>query len=201
MQLHDALRDRKAQPGVRIPPVRVPGLVEAVEHARQVLGGDARPAVGDRHPHRVPVAADGDADRPAVRGMGEGVVDQVFEHALHQRDVRLDHRQPLAGVDVDGGAATLRLQPELLRDVADQLGQRHRLAFGRLLACVQLRQLEEIPDEAAQPFALVERHREIAFPLGRGEGRVLELQRLDVTVQGRERGAEIVRDVRHHLPA
>ena len=201
MELHDALRDRQAEPGVRIPSMRVSGPVEVVEDAGKMLGGDARSTVGDRHPHRVPIGCDQDPDRSAVRRMRERVVDQVLEHALDEGDVRLDHRQPLAGVDVDGRATVLRLQLELLRDVADELGQRDRLAFGGLLARIELRKLEQVPDEAAQPLALAEGHREIVLPLGPAKLRVLELQRLDVAMQRRERGAQIVGDVRHHLPA
>ena len=201
MQLHDALRDRQAESGVGGAAMSVPGLVEAIEHAGEMLGSDARPAVGHRHPHRASFGGKRDADRPAVGRVRQRVVDQVLQHPFDEGDVRVDHRQRVRGFDVDGRTVALRLELKLLCDVAGELGERDRLAYRRLLVGIELRELEQIADEAAQPLALIERHRQVAFPLGRRELRVLELQRLDVSVQRGERGAQIVRDVRHHLPA
>src|SRR5262249_21986828 len=83
MQLDQLLRERQADPGPRLlARRRGPTAVEAVEGAREVVGGDPRTVVADANRRRVPVGCDGDLDMSSLRGELQRVAYEVDEHLL-----------------------------------------------------------------------------------------------------------------------
>src|SRR4051794_24336988 len=83
VRLDDGAGDGEPQPGAADRPRGiVAAAVEAVEHARRVVDRDAGAGVGDLEPHRAVLAVGRDRYRTADGRVGDGVLEQVEQHAL-----------------------------------------------------------------------------------------------------------------------
>src|SRR5512143_3097604 len=100
--LDDALDDGEPQPGAQA--LRLPGLPEALEEVRQILGGNSAARVA--HPEQHVAFSDGrpDDETAARAGELEGVADQVLE----------DLQEPVA-IGPDRGQLRRDLELELER--------------------------------------------------------------------------------------
>src|SRR5207237_10618102 len=86
--------------------------------------------------------------------MSNGVLDQVLEHALHERDVAAHEREIGTDACFQRNAALLRAKLKLLHDILDELRNRERLDFDRRHLRVELGEFEQLVDEFAEAFAV-----------------------------------------------
>src|SRR6476619_6547487 len=95
------LHEAQAQPDpFRSRRARRIGAVEALEHVRERLGGDADAAVLDIENGMFLVPADPDDDPAVIRGELDGVVEQVEQQTLEPARVsRYDDRRSYVGSD------------------------------------------------------------------------------------------------------
>ena len=81
MGFGEGLGDRESDPGAAVAAVAGDvGAVEPFEHVRQVLGGDALAAVGDRDGELAVVRRRGDLDVAVRRRVAQRVVEKVAQH-------------------------------------------------------------------------------------------------------------------------
>ena len=175
--------------------------VEAVEHVRQVLGRDARPAVlddqhdlgaGRRRPQR---------DAAAARRVAHGVGDQVLQHLLEPPLVAKHGFGARADVPFERDAALVERALVPGERALEQAGERDRLALERSTAAVETGEVEEVADDGLEAQRLLGDDAEIA-----GAGRVVlhgrrQRQGLEVAAHRGERRHQLVRDVGEQLAA
>ncbi len=122
MQLDDAPCNGKTETRVAVSGSLTRRLVKGFEYSRQVTLRDAFAGVGDAQNYLLRIAAHGNTHGPAGRCVGEGVVDEIVEHALHQRDIRGNQGQIRIQLHGQRDLALAGLELELLHHVLNQLG-------------------------------------------------------------------------------
>jgi len=198
MGLDDSLRDREPEAGARRRRlVRAP---EAVEHAREVLRGDADARVGDREAHRVAVPRRADRDAPARRREADGVRPEVREDLRQARAVRQDGRECRVDFGREGDSTLARERLERLDRRRRQLGRAVRRRLHRDPPGRDRRAVEQVHD---QPVHLVRRPARDAELLPREAVRVVVRQQLleyevDHRPQRPERAPQVVREGGDH---
>ena len=123
MQLDDAPRDGETEARVAVFGLSIRRLVVAIENARKISFRDPFAGVRDTENHLVGIAANGDAHSPAGRRVPEGVVDEIVEHALHQRDVGGNQGQIRVQLHGQLDLALAGFELEFLYHVLNKLGE------------------------------------------------------------------------------
>src|ERR1043166_3390594 len=197
VERHRVLHNREPEPGAALlARARLVDPVEALEHAREVGGGDAGPGVAHLAP-RAPVAlAHGHGDLAAL-GVLDRVVEEVREH-LHQAHAIGEHRHRLGPLPHEREPGASGRVAHLHHLLGGERAKVERLASQHHVRPLELGEREEIVDECLEPHGLVAHHaHERLAVLGVVEP-ALE-QRLGVAAQRGERRAELVRHVRHEI--
>src|SRR5690606_1245533 len=131
----DLADDREAESGPA-ELARAAGVdtVEALEDVRQVLGRNSNAGVADGQFGDRAVAAQGDVDRPAGRGVANGVLDQVPDQLAQPFSVSPDGDRVASLQDnVAGAVVAGRDQDGVLSDGRNQRLQRDIFMLDRLL--------------------------------------------------------------------
>ena len=147
-------RDREAQPGAAVLPVRAAvGLAERLEDDVELVGLDA--GAGVRHVEREPAVLGADAQRDDA-GVGEleGVRQQVGEHLLEPLRVGPQRRRRCR-VDVDREREPLVGRDRIERPAhgVDERRERHRFDLHGNGAGLDLREVEDVVDQREQRVA------------------------------------------------
>ena len=172
-------------------------LDELLEHARQLVRRDARPGVAHRH-HDLRALGDHRERHAAPLGEASGVVEQVQHHLAHARAVEAERRRVGVVGLAEGQALALQPRAHHVGRLAGDLGQAGRLALQHQPLRLDLRQVEDVVDEAREVLAglvdLLDVLAEVGRPglgavdLGAGDHHLAEA---DDEV---ERGAQLVAD-------
>ena len=153
---YQTITDGQAQPGPAVfARSALIGLGKGFEQTRQAIGGDARTGVDDGEPHvprRIGNRFDGNQHTPGL-GEFDGIVGEVSQHLAQANGIADDDRyarihkyrqvQPLAD----------RAFHEQAGDVLGDLGQVNRDGLHLELARLDLREIENVIDDAEQRLA------------------------------------------------
>lgn len=191
--LRQQLGDGEAQPHARHS--RCPALVDALErleHALLVRAPDADPRVGDGDlgDGAAPAEAQADAAGPReLHGVGQQVDQDLPEPPL----VRIDHRWRAGRqVEHETQALRLRLQPEHVGDLPEELRQAHLVPVQLDPPGLDFRDVEQPLDQTGQVLAAAPDHAN-AFAPRFGDGGVV-LQQLRVAEDRVQRRAQLMAD-------
>ena len=164
------------------------GAVEAIEHAVQLAGRDARALVGDGRVHPAVDAVRRQLDPRLLGRVLERVVEEVRERAL---ELSLVADDPEAGLELalDADVAELRDRRELVGDLGAD-GSHVDLALERARA-LESREREQVADDAGHAVGRPADHRRVlAQALGSGVG--LGERDVEVRLDDRQRVAQLV---------
>src|SRR5690606_14078715 len=154
----DGLDNRQAQAAARRnlgPGAGLVDLVEPIEHARQLIFGDARAGVFDGDHDPGAVAIDRDVDAAAGRRVADGVGDEILQRLLDSGAIAPDRRY------VGGGSRGKRDAPlfdDALVALAYALEQRldgDALVAERRAPSLESGQIEQVTHNLLEPFRLV----------------------------------------------
>ncbi|GBD28482.1 hypothetical protein HRbin31_00500 [bacterium HR31] len=199
LHLHQVLGDGQAQAGA--PAGAGAGAVcavEAFEHVRQVVRGDAPAGVRHRDPDLRALATDLHVDAPALGGELEGVVHQVGEHLLYTVRIRQHHAAGFRGA---GELHPCTFRPGLLtaHQGAAQLPEVHRLEAEGDPFRLQPRELQQVVHQLGESVGLgLDDLQEAPAVLLVAKGSRQE--GLREPLDGREGRAQLVGHVGHQLP-
>ncbi|MNX40421.1 hypothetical protein D3C86_708050 [compost metagenome] len=133
--------------------------------------------------------------------MADGVVQQVRQHALDQAQVGPHQGQGLGNVGRQFLLTGFGGQLELLHHVLHQFRQGKRFRFQPHQARLQTRQFEEFLRQASHLAALRQRDVQIPAALAGVQRFVFQTQRFQVAMQGRQRRAQVVRNIGDQVAA
>jgi hypothetical protein len=154
VHLDQLLADRQAEPGAAgLLRQHVADLVELLEDALVVLGGDADAGVRDRDPQLIVVVPRREADAAARRELGR-VRQEVREHL--PQAIRVGAQQGQAGLDLDVECQAVPLDELAVssRGHVDQVGDVDLLDAELYVARLHLGDVEHVVDQPRQPPAL-----------------------------------------------
>src|SRR5439155_21612990 len=125
---------------------RLVDLVEAIEHAVDLLPPDADPVVLDRQHDRVPVAPRPHDDGFALAGELDGVVEQVDEQLAKALLVAADRRQVARDGTLERHPLAIREQPDPVDRAPDDRADVDRVEVERHRALLDRGQIEQLVD-------------------------------------------------------
>lgn len=96
---------------------------------------------------------------PFFRRVTQGGLDEVFQHALDEHDIRVNERNLRRKAELQPDLQLLlRLELKFLQDLLGELSHREGLAVRLQFVGVELGQHEQIPDQFAQALAVFGSH-------------------------------------------
>ena len=195
VHLRQLLHQREADPGPLVRAALRPlDAVKAVEDARQLGRGDARPGVDDLENRTRVAAAQADRDAP-LEGELERVGDEVEDDLLPHLPIDVDGLGERRAVDDQLEPPALRRRSEAGRQIGGQRGQVHRDVARLNPARLDAREVEQRVDQLLQaPRAPPGDLEPLALGVAERFVRILQ-QVFDGSGDERERGPQLVADV------
>src|SRR5699024_10842964 len=196
VQAHGPAGDGQAQAGAA-GGIGVAAALEPLEHPRAVLTRDAGTLVVhvDAHAGAVPGAGGGDVDPPAGGGVACRVLQEVVDDLVEPRRIRGHPQVRRVHVDDPAHVAAPGGEGCGVHDLVEERGELHRLDVQIDDPGVQPREVQEVVDQLREPLRLGEGYLERRrVRLGDAVHEVLQLG-----AQARDRGAQLVGDVRDEV--
>ena len=155
--------------------------------------------VGDGQLGALVDGVDGHGDAGALRGVGEGVVEQDTDDLPHPVGVGDGDHRPVRRAQLQARAAQVGTGAELARHVAGQRAEVDAADRHHDPAGVELGEVEQVGGELGQPLDLLAHRAHELGPLLRA--RVLLVEQLDEAAEAEDRRAQLVRGVGDELLA
>ena len=195
VRLDERLHNRQAQArAAELARTRLVHAIEPLEQARQMFRPNPRAAIDDVHLHVAALRGNAHEHLLIRRRMAHRVLHEVRQHRF-ERDGIARHNCRSSGFAAEGDLVRCRQRRELGAHVRGEDARINRLAFYERLACVGVREGQQVLDDAAEAddfLAVAGKHR--AIPLRRT---LLAQCHLDFPAQDGERCAQLVRRVGH----
>ena len=205
MAFNDGFDDGESKPaaaGHRFPVrgSRGVGLVEPIEHARQVFRRDAGPLVRHGHGHTPLPRAGSELDRGAARRISYGVGSEILERLLqpiaiaaHTLRAWLHNR-----LDHDPRSFVLLLVPR--RDACENFFDRHVRHRERAATALEPGRIQQVADDAVQALGFIVDDAEIPHACDLVDSKVRHGQGFKIAPHGGDWCRQLVGDVGKELP-
>src|SRR5687767_9427899 len=153
--LDDELAERQAEPrAADARDVGCPDLLELPEDQLVVLRRNAWAIVRHGEEHSITIFSHREVQRHGVRGMRQGILDQIADHALDERAVGVEHRGVISDVDGRRRAVLLEAVLPLVHDLGEQRSRRERIEVEGQCGLLDAADLEQVLDQREQIFRL-----------------------------------------------